>query len=151
MDSVKAFQDFLNGGPTKESKQTPKSPEQKLQDQINIHQAIEQIDTEYPPVAFQITEMKDSYMIWIGEATQGEAVTGQLDQLAVALKSPYQDTPIASTLIKPTMENLSETIAKKLSQRFRKQFFVSFNLEMKDPEISSKIQAKLFELVKSLN
>lgn len=120
-------------------------------EQISIHQTIEKIDSEFPSVAFQIMEMKDSYMIWIGEATQSEAVTGQLDQLAVALKSPYQDTPIASTLIKPTMENLSESIAKKLCQRFRKQFFVSFNLEIKDPEISSKVQVKLFELVKGLN
>ncbi|KAJ3276041.1 hypothetical protein HDV01_006211 [Terramyces sp. JEL0728] len=119
--------------------------------EINIHQTIEKVDTEFPPVAFQIMEMKESFMIWIGEATQGDSITGHFNQLAVALNSPYQDTPAASTLIKPTVDNLSEAIAKKLSQRFKKQFFVSFNLEIKDPEISSKVQVKLFELVKTLN
>jgi hypothetical protein len=62
--------------------------------------------------------------------------------------------PLGSTLLQPSLENNSELLAKKLcnsllisAAKFKKAFFVSFNLPSNDVEIIASVEREVFQFV----
>lgn len=77
---------------------------------IKIHQHICEVEPGTKQ-AIQILEMKKSFMLWIGPT---ETPNASLGSLAVSMPNRLDSSVIASTLLKPTLNNESENLSKKL-------------------------------------
>ncbi|EGF76684.1 hypothetical protein BATDEDRAFT_92473 [Batrachochytrium dendrobatidis JAM81] len=124
-----------------------------------VHQCCEQLNSELPPVAYQIITMTDSLFIWVGQGDdavnstshsqdqqQSAVETGRLEQLAVAMLHGSQT--ISSTLLCPTLEGHSENIAKRLASRFKMQVFMSMGLGIMYEQTLPLIERRLHVLLR---
>ncbi|CAL1295872.1 unnamed protein product [Larinioides sclopetarius] len=89
-------------------------------------------------VTFHVTKMKDSLFIWIGDE-------GNLDSLAVAMSTPYNSAPISSSLMGPTADESSSSLASRLSKKIGKQVFASYNLSKSDNSLMLDVTQRIIQ------
>ncbi|GBL85353.1 Proteasome assembly chaperone 4 [Araneus ventricosus] len=89
-------------------------------------------------VTFHVTKMKDSLFIWIGDK-------GNFDSLAVAMSTPYNSAPISSSLMGPTADDSSCSLASRLSKKIGKQVFASCNLSKSDNSLMLHVTQRLIQ------
>ncbi|XP_054713389.1 proteasome assembly chaperone 4-like [Uloborus diversus] len=73
------------------------------------------------PVTFYVIRMKDCLFLWIGDQ-------GKFESLAVAIKTPYNSSPLCTSIMGYSADDHSSALAAKLSTRIGKQVFASYNL-----------------------
>eukprot|EP01112_Ceratiomyxa_fruticulosa_P002264 TRINITY_DN1236_c0_g1_i1.p1 TRINITY_DN1236_c0_g1~~TRINITY_DN1236_c0_g1_i1.p1 ORF type:complete len:172 (-),score=40.61 TRINITY_DN1236_c0_g1_i1:144-608(-) len=95
-------------------------------------------------IYYQVIVLRDSYYVWIGS----KAAT--MDELAVAITTPYDKIPSASSLLGQNVDGLSQGLATRLATRTKKVFFVSCNLP-NDQIMIAFAEKKLVEFLKSVN
>ncbi|GFY72230.1 proteasome assembly chaperone 4 [Trichonephila inaurata madagascariensis] len=87
-------------------------------------------------VIFHIIKMKDSLFLWIGDQ-------GNFDSLAVAMKTPYSTSPVASSIMGYSADDYSCSLASQLSERTKMQVFASYNLSRNDSNFLSIVAKRL--------
>ncbi|KAF8797033.1 proteasome assembly chaperone 4-like [Argiope bruennichi] len=90
------------------------------------------------PVAFHVMKMKESLFIWIGDQ-------GNFDSLAVAMSTPYNSAPISSSLMGPTADESSCSLASRLSKKIGKQVFASYNISQSDSNLMLYVTQRLIQ------
>ncbi|KAH9814099.1 hypothetical protein DFH28DRAFT_929188 [Melampsora americana] len=112
-----------------------------------------------PEFIFHFTFLKDSFMIWIGTIhpiSQTHSINASLANDWSCAVPPSSNLPSVSTILNsrsPSM-SFSQSLSKKLAQRFKQQVFVSFdipsNLIETDQNILFEIEHQLFSYTQSL-
>ncbi|EGI59807.1 Proteasome assembly chaperone 4 [Acromyrmex echinatior] len=86
----------------------------------------------------QIIRMEDSLYLWIGDS-----VNGSMEDLSFALISSFEKQPIATKIMGSIANATSTNMAKRLSMKFGKAIYVSFNITPNNiilPGIEKRIQ-----------
>ncbi|KYN50218.1 PREDICTED: uncharacterized protein LOC108771188 [Cyphomyrmex costatus] len=86
----------------------------------------------------QLIRMEDSLYLWIGDS-----INGSMEDLSFALTSSFERQPIATKIIGSIADATSTNMAKRLSMKFGKAVYVSFNITPNNiilPVIESRIQ-----------
>ncbi|XP_012061185.1 PREDICTED: proteasome assembly chaperone 4-like [Atta cephalotes] len=86
----------------------------------------------------QIIRMEDSLYLWIGDS-----VNGSMEDLSFALTSSFEKQPIATKIMGSIANATSTNMAKRLSMKFGKAIYVSFNITPNNiilPGIEKRIQ-----------
>jgi proteasome assembly chaperone 4 len=92
-------------------------------------------------VQFQVLKMEHSLFIWIGSA-----IDPAFSDLAMALRSSYVRLPLSTKLMGPNSDVTSSNLASRLSEKFQKAVFVSYNLPS-DRLILLAVEKRLHEEV----
>jgi hypothetical protein len=74
-------------------------------------------------VYFQVLKMEKSLFIWIGSGTDPA-----FSDLGMALNSSYDRLPLTTRLMGPNTDITSLNLASRLSKKFERAVFVSYNL-----------------------
>ncbi|KAF8520411.1 hypothetical protein BU17DRAFT_46552 [Hysterangium stoloniferum] len=98
-------------------------------------QYVPALNSSFPGLAFQVTSLVDSYMIWIGTMpgssndVQLAVANGRLVQDWACAMPPSKTT--ASTpgtaLFRPSNTGIALPMAQRLALRFKKQIFISID------------------------
>jgi len=86
----------------------------------------------------QIIKMEDCLYLWIGDSANRS-----MDDLSFALKSSFEAQPIATKIMGSVADATSTNMAKRLSKKFGKPIYVSFNVTADNitlPGIERRIQ-----------
>ncbi|XP_071638486.1 proteasome assembly chaperone 4 [Temnothorax longispinosus] len=86
----------------------------------------------------QIIKMEDCLYLWIGDSAN--RIMGDL---SVAFKSNFERQPIATKIMGSVADATSMNMAKRLSMKFKKPIYVSFNITADNivlPGIERRIQ-----------
>jgi hypothetical protein len=75
------------------------------------------------PVHFQVLKMENSLFIWIGSG-----IDPAFSDLGMALNSSYGRLPLSTRLMGPNTDITSLNLASRLSKKFQRAVFVSYNL-----------------------
>ncbi|KAF8518768.1 hypothetical protein JB92DRAFT_2901589 [Gautieria morchelliformis] len=94
------------------------------------------LNSSSPALAFQVTSLVDSYMIWAGimeghaEDVHNAASHGRLTQeWACAMPSLKASSPSpATSLFRTSSADVALPMAQRLARRFKKQIFLSLDL-----------------------
>ncbi|KAL6259525.1 hypothetical protein P5V15_009442 [Pogonomyrmex californicus] len=86
----------------------------------------------------QIIKMEDCLYLWIGDSSNPS-----MEDLAFALISNFEKQPITTKLMGAVVDTTSTNMAKRLSMKFGKPIYVSFNITADNltlPSIEKRIQ-----------
>merc|ERR1711893_381715 len=108
---------------------------------IAVHNLKLPIANESTEVYCQVTQFKDSLILWLGLSGQ----EANLGHLAVALKADLA-TPVLGS---PVDCEADQLLASKLSRKLNKPVFVSVHLPTADPLLYPEIEKKLFAEIKN--
>ncbi|KAF8588722.1 hypothetical protein K439DRAFT_1334796 [Ramaria rubella] len=117
-----------------------------------------------PPLAFQVTSLIDSYMIWIGimegtaENVHAAASNGRLAQeWACAMPSTHSSIPSPGTsLYRASNADIALPMAQRLARRFKIQVFLSIDLPPafttmgENVRLTLEVEKRAIEILKSL-
>lgn len=90
------------------------------------------------PITFHIIKMKECLFVWISDK-------GNFENLAVAMKTPYNSVPISTSIMGHFADDNSSALATKLSKKTGKQVFASCNLSKSDNEVLLSISKRLMQ------
>lgn len=90
--------------------------------------------------SFYFVFMSDSFLVWIGNSAHPN-----FSQLSVALLHSLSNKAVASNLFGNWGDQTSTSLASKLSQRTKKQVFVSYNLGSDDLNLSSLVERRIVQ------
>lgn len=96
----------------------------QLETNIKLHSFTTRIlDNTY---FFQVTNLGRTSYLWIGTND------GFMNDLAMSAVTPYdkKGMPTSTKIVGTTNDNLSESIAAKLTKKLGKPIYVSFNIEL---------------------
>ncbi|KAI9197340.1 uncharacterized protein BJ171DRAFT_570743 [Polychytrium aggregatum] len=130
-------------------------------DGMNVVQASEIFDGV--AVHFQVVVMADSLIVWAGKgdgpsdqqqrrSASDSAPTGRLGSLALAMPNLGNGVPTSTKLFGASLDERSESMAKRLAAKFKKQFFVTIDLPSTPDgiELSLFAEKKLVQVVKDV-
>eukprot|EP00833_Pecoramyces_ruminatium_P001938 jgi/Orpsp1_1/1175970/evm.model.c7180000055910.1 len=88
-------------------------------------------------IYYKIMILTDSMFVWISSELLNEKnnIT-HFNNLAMSMKTKFSPVPIVTTLLGNTLEETSEHMSRRLSTKFFKQVFVSYNITSNNPDIS---------------
>jgi hypothetical protein len=92
-----------------------------MKSNFEIHNFVTEIAET--PVCFQLLKMESSLFIWIGSGTDPT-----FSDLGMALNSSYDRLPLSTRLMGPNADMMSLNLASRLSKKFERAVFVSYNL-----------------------
>lgn len=73
----------------------------------------------------------------------GEAVLGDL---ILSLTNRFQSEPISSVLLDKFSRDIhNNSLSEKLAKKTKKQVFLSYNINLDDPNFHQKVQDRIFE------
>lgn len=81
------------------------------------------VQIENDTIFFQVIKMKDSLYIWIGDRNKPLLIN-----MALAMNTKYDKTPLTTTVMGDHMEIHSRNIACRLARKLQKVVYVSFNV-----------------------
>lgn len=89
-----------------------------------------------PPLALQVIQLVDSYMVWVGVAEGGPddiqkaSLFGNLcKDWACAMPAKDTNSPaLATPLFQSTASGLAYSMGQRIAKRFQKQVFVSIDI-----------------------
>lgn len=93
-------------------------------------------------IMFRVLKMKDSIFIYIGKKDEES-----LDSLALAFVHLQNNEASSTTIIGSAENDISKSIAEKLSKRLRKPCFISFNVSTDFFTSRTQIEQRLLEEV----
>lgn len=118
------------------------------------------ITNSLPEFVFHFTLFKDSMMIWIGTAHSNphdhHSIKASLANDWSCAVPPYSSFPSVSTILNSVSPSasFSQSLSKKLAQRFKQQVFVSFDIPSQlievDHQILFSIEKELFSYTQNL-
>ena len=115
---------------------------------MKIHQVSRKLDSlTHRDVHIQIIQKEKSLFIWAETVEERESPKRLLGSLALAILTPYDPIAVGSTLLKPQMDNLSESLAKKLATKFKIPILCSLNIS---PDEVKPVQSVLNLVVQDL-
>ena len=92
-------------------------------------------------IAGQIVQMEDCFFMWIGDENKPI-----MDDLSFAFPSKDESQSVATKLMGPVADTISNNLAKRLSKKFGKPVYLSFNIQVDNlslPEIEKSVHEEL--------
>ncbi|KAG4082914.1 hypothetical protein H8356DRAFT_1018317 [Neocallimastix lanati (nom. inval.)] len=101
-------------------------------------------------IYYKIMLLTDSMFVWIGSELLNEKnnIT-HMNNLAMSMKTKFSPVPIVTTLLGNTLEEISEHMSRRLSTKYFKQVFVSYNITSNNPDISVFAERSLVQFLKT--
>ncbi|ORX60220.1 hypothetical protein BCR36DRAFT_408580 [Piromyces finnis] len=117
---------------------------------INIYNHTE-IFNDTDIIYYKIMILTDSVFVWIGSELVNERnnIT-HLNNLAMSMKTKFSPIPIVTTLLGNTLEEISEHMSSRLSTKYFKQVYVSYNINSNNPDISVFAERSLVKFLKTI-
>mmetsp|Transcript_46474 Transcript_46474/g.72469 ORF Transcript_46474/g.72469 Transcript_46474/m.72469 type:complete len:162 (-) Transcript_46474:1-486(-) len=95
------------------------------------------------PVIFHVTMLDGSLFLWIGDAGLG------LNDLQAAVPTRYDSLPCV-TCLRGDLDGPGTNLAQKLSKRFSRLIYLSYNLSGGEPELLLFVQKEAIRIIKEL-
>ncbi|XP_032870607.1 proteasome assembly chaperone 4 [Amblyraja radiata] len=89
-------------------------------------------------VHFHLLTMSGSFLLWVGAAP-----TPSLSNLAVAMCTRLDPTPVSSLILGDASEITPTSIAQRLAKKTGKQVFVSYNLPSSNTSLSLEVENRI--------
>lgn len=125
-----------------ESRKNPNHSRQYIQSSFRLH-VFKTCLTE-KTIVYQVIKMADSVFICINYE---DNLT--MTDMSLAMQNPYEKLPIATQLLGDSPESVSKNMAAKLSRKFNKCVYISFNVEC-DKRTLPFVEKRLFDEIKSV-
>ncbi|KAK0181246.1 hypothetical protein PV327_003545 [Microctonus hyperodae] len=90
----------------------------------------------------EIIIMQNSFFLWIGDSNNGK-----MNDLSFGFKSNYENTPISTKLMGSMDDTTSLNIAKRLTKKYEKPVYISFNAPVNN-SLLPKIEQGICEELK---
>ncbi|ORX76834.1 hypothetical protein BCR32DRAFT_296000 [Anaeromyces robustus] len=102
-------------------------------------------------IYYKILLFTDSVFVWIGSELLNEKNNiSHFNNLAVSIKTKFSPVPIVTTLLGNTLEEISEHMSRRLSTKYFKQVFVSYNITSNNPDIYVFSERALIQFLKTI-
>ncbi|KAJ8931171.1 hypothetical protein NQ314_015946 [Rhamnusium bicolor] len=108
---------------------------------FNVHKFMEEITEK--KIIFQVIKMLDSLFIYINDKDQP-----YFNDLSLAMKNRYDNSAIGTSLIGNFTEDISKTVACRISKKVNKSVYLSYNIEQ-DRLLIPLIEKRLYEEIKT--
>ncbi|XP_062925459.1 proteasome assembly chaperone 4 isoform X2 [Mobula hypostoma] len=87
-------------------------------------------------VYFHVLRMSGSFFLWVGTAPT-------LSNLAVAMSTRLDPTPVSSLILGDTSDTTPNSLAQRLAKKTGKQVFISYNLPNTNTNLSLEVENRI--------
>ncbi|XP_072929148.1 proteasome assembly chaperone 4 [Hemitrygon akajei] len=87
-------------------------------------------------VYFHVLRMSGSFFLWVGTAPT-------LSNLAVAMSTRFDPTPVSSLILGDTSDTTSNSLAQRLAKKTGKQVFISYNLPNTNTNLLLEVENRI--------
>ncbi|XP_072139797.1 proteasome assembly chaperone 4 [Mobula birostris] len=87
-------------------------------------------------VYFHVLRMSGSFFLWVGTAPT-------LSNLAVAMSTRFDPTPVSSLILGDTSDTTPNSLAQRLAKKTGKQVFISYNLPNTNTNLSLEVENRI--------
>ncbi|XP_064189947.1 proteasome assembly chaperone 4 isoform X1 [Anguilla rostrata] len=104
------------------------------EDAISVHDFSEKILEQV--VHFHVMKMKGGFFLWVG-------TTPNLSNLAVAMSSKYDATPLSTLLLGDPSDTTPNSLSQRLARKTKKQVFVSYSLPTTEANLTLLVENRI--------